>query len=420
MTCRYCGTALPDGALFCGECGQPVTAAKSDDAPTGSSVIVAAARSARAGGSRADAGADERAEAAVPESHDPPPPAAGFSIADLAFSSPGETSQPEDDDRDLPDGSPLDHSAPADPARCPQCGEVMAAGDVFCGECGFVVRTVTPPSGINLITLGEFPADPDAPEPEDPADEQHEQHEERAGEQPSHPSASLTAAAAPAAAPAAASGAPDADATTEVEPLSADAGVGAPHDAAEVDELVVESGPGFAPAAEADPDLEFDDPLPFSEAEAEAEAKSAVKLSPRSRPIPDPFPWGTDQPLREDLEATRLVADSASGTRYVLQFSTGESVTVAGSGLIGRNPSMQPGEYVDQLVPIFDAGKSVSKTHLEFGQEAGRFWVSDRYSTNGSVIRQPDTEPRRCDAGRRYFIARGTRVDVGEQFFVVS
>jgi hypothetical protein len=88
--------------------------------------------------------------------------------------------------------------------------------------------------------------------------------------------------------------------------------------------------------------------------------------------------------------------------------------------LIGRNPSMQPGEYVDQLVPIFDAGKSVSKTHLEFGQEAGRFWVSDRYSTNGSVIRQPDADPRRCDAGRRYFIARGTRVDLGEQFCVVS
>jgi hypothetical protein len=81
---------------------------------------------------------------------------------------------------------------------------------------------------------------------------------------------------------------------------------------------------------------------------------------------------------------------------------------------------MQPGEYVDQLVPIFDAGKSVSKTHLEYGQEGGRFWISDRYSTNGSTIRQPDTEPRRADPGRRYFVARGTRVDLGEQFFVVS
>jgi predicted nucleic acid-binding Zn ribbon protein len=348
MTCRYCGTALPEGALFCGECGQPV-------------------------------GSD-----AAVESDDVAAPTAGFSIADLAFSSPGETSGPDDDQQELPDGIPLDHAHSAEGgAHCPQCGESMARGDVFCGECGFVVRTVSPPVGGNLINLGEFPPDPDA--------------------------------------------------TTEVEPLSiadGDAEVDDDPDAgdpSDIDDLVLESSPAFvAPDAEPDPDLEFDDPLPFSEAEADAQAdakpavKSAAKASPRSRPIPDPFPWGTEQPLREDLEATRLVADSASGTRYVLQFSTGESVTVAGSGLVGRNPSMQPGEYVDQLVPIFDAGKSVSKTHLEFGQEAGRFWVTDRYSTNGSVIRQPDAEARRCDAGRRYFIARGTRVDVGEQFFVVS
>jgi hypothetical protein len=235
----------------------------------------------------------------------------------------------------------------------------------------------------------------------------------------------------------------DADSTTEVERLSSDdVGSDEPdsdesgsddretdvdHDgdadddddadeALEIDSLVVEAAPAVRADPDADPDLDFDDPLPFSE----QPVVPPVQGTPRSRPIPDPFPWGIEQPLREDLEATRLVADSASGTRYVLQFSTGESVTVAGSGLIGRNPAMQPGEYVDQLVPIFDAGKSVSKTHLEFGQEAGRFWVSDRYSTNGSVIRQPDAEPRRCDPGRRYFIARGTRVDVGEQFFVVS
>ena len=408
MTCRYCGTALPDGALFCGECGQPVAASASDDAPTGASAIVAAARSVRdSGGS----GATGAVRVIVAESDETAHPSTGFSIADLAFSSPGETSQPDDDDRDLPDGSPpagspRDHGDASEPAsHCPQCGEPMAKGDVFCGECGFVLRTVTPPSGINLITLGEFPADPDEPASEIVAR--------------------------------------DADATTEVERLS-DASAADDDDAAdddgddaagddddadddaaddsfvdaeEMDQLIVEPAAGFAPPEpEADPDLEFDDPLPFSE----PEARSVAKGSPRSRPIPDPFPWGTDQPLREDLEATRLVADSATGTRYVLQFSTGESVTVAGSGLIGRNPSMQPGEYVDQLVPIFDAGKSVSKTHLEFGQEAGRFWVSDRYSTNGSVIRQPDAEPRRCDAGRRYFIARGTRVDVGEQFFVVS
>ena len=410
MNCRYCGTALPEGALFCGECGQPVTAAHSDAAATGSSVIVPAARSVRGSGSASGI--------AVVDSEESAPATIGFSIADLAFSSPGETSQPEDDDRELPDGAPLDGADPSDSsARCPQCGEAMAQGDVFCGECGFVVRTVSPPAGDGsepdpavpfvvlpeLIDLGEFSADPEVPEPEVPG--------------PEVPGPAAAAAEARDVDPEAR----DADATTEVESLDLEAEPDA-DDSAGVDDLVLESGPGSAqPEPEEDPDLEFDDPLPFSEPQrADAEAKPRTSQSTRSRPIPDPFPWGAEQPVREDLEATRLVADPAAGTRYVLQFSTGESVTVAGSGLVGRNPSMQPGEYVDQLVPIFDAGKSVSKTHLEFGQEAGRFWVSDRYSTNGSVIRQPDAEPRRCDAGRRYFIARGTRVDVGEQFFVVS
>lgn len=122
----------------------------------------------------------------------------------------------------------------------------------------------------------------------------------------------------------------------------------------------------------------------------------------------------------EDIEVTRIVSESLPGERYVLQFSTGESVAVRGSGLVGRNPTPEPGEYVDQLVPLFDAGKSVSKTHLEFGQENGRFWVSDRFSTNGSVVRGPDVDARRCEPGRRYLVSRGTRVDIGEQFFVVS
>ena len=255
----------------------------------------------------------------------------------------------------------------------------MARGDVFCGECGFVVRTVTPPSGINLITLGEFPADPEAPEPE-PSSSRARPSSTRDARRPTPTRRPKS------------SGLDDADATTRTTRTTLRRRCGR-------DRPPRASSPAprsLTPEPEADPDLEFDDPLPFSE----PEIKPAAKGSPRSRPIPDPFPWGTEQPLREDLEATRLVADSASGTRYVLQFSTGESVTVAGSGLIGRNPSMQPGEYVDQLVPIFDAGKSVSKTHLEFGQEAGRFWVSDRYSTNGSVIRQPEAEPRRCDAGQ--------------------
>ncbi len=108
------------------------------------------------------------------------------------------------------------------------------------------------------------------------------------------------------------------------------------------------------------------------------------------------------------------------GQNYVLQFSTGEIVAVTGSGLIGRNPSPQPTEYFDHLVTIVDPARSVSKTHLEFGQERGALWISDRFSANGTVVVVPGDAPRRCDPGKRINVARGSRVDIAEQYFIVS
>jgi hypothetical protein len=123
----------------------------------------------------------------------------------------------------------------------------------------------------------------------------------------------------------------------------------------------------------------------------------------------------------QDLEATRIVrSGQRRGERFVLQFSTGESFTVYGTGLIGRNPQPEPGEYFDQLVRVLDPSRSVSKVHLEFGQEAGSFWVKDRYSGNGTIIREPEAMPIHCRPEKRFRIARGTRVEIGEQFFIVS
>jgi hypothetical protein len=156
-------------------------------------------------------------------------------------------------------------------------------------------------------------------------------------------------------------------------------------------------------------------PMPPS---AAAPADAAVPVSPVPVPAPAADEHADDD--HEDVEATRLVRNRKGGERFVLQFSTGENSTVYGTGLIGRNPVLQPGEFVDQLVTIVDPGKSVSKTHLEFGQTSGVFWVSDRFSANGTVVRQPDARPQRLDAGKRQPVVRGTRIDMGEQFFVVS
>ena len=187
-------------------------------------------------------------------------------------------------------------------------------------------------------------------------------------------------------------------------------------------------------------------PVPPSAAAAASAASSALA---GTAPL-DPFPWGLpagsveidlespilvapallgsaeealaipDRPGNLDLEQTRIVGNKPVEARFVLQFSTGESVTLSGTGILGRNPTPEPGEYFDSLVTIIDPGRSVSKTHLEFGQEAGSFWLSDRYSGNGTVVRDPELAPVRCEAGKRYFVLRGSRVDIGEQFFVVS
>jgi hypothetical protein len=118
------------------------------------------------------------------------------------------------------------------------------------------------------------------------------------------------------------------------------------------------------------------------------------------------------------LEAAPPVAPAVRP--FTLSFSTGESVVVAGSGLIGRRPIAQPGEQVDQLVAISDPARSVSKTHLEFGVEAGELWICDRYSGNGTVAHPLGGVARLCEAGRRYRVTRGTRVEIGDQWFDVS
>ena len=178
-----------------------------------------------------------------------------------------------------------------------------------------------------------------------------------------------------------------------------------------------------APEPEPEPE-----PEPQPEPAVEAPAPSPLVVHD-PLPAADPDPWKPPARLlraaptpvvEDDIEKTRIVANPITGQRFVLQFSTGESVTIFGTGIVGRNPVPEPAEYFDHVVTIVDPGKSVSKTHLEFGEAAGMFWVSDRFSGNGTVIREPDSAPRRCEPGKRYRVARGTRVTMGEQFFVVS
>jgi hypothetical protein len=302
--------------------------------------------------------------------------------------------------------------------NCEVCGTELPHGAMFCGECGRAVgtrttQTIHPDSGMPVDSSDELAASVPV-ESRDTAIIQpilQERLPELDTELPVEE--------------------PSDHELVDVEAVRAEAVRAEPVDAepAEIEQdlppdLVAEENAadedafdGGAPAVEPEPLPPLVTELPRRRSLISA---SSEILPPR----PDPFPWGDRGSAifsdSDELEQTLIVPRRDTGERFVLQFSTGESVTVFGSGLLGRNPTPQPTEYFDQLVSITDPGKSVSKTHLEFGQEAGAFWVSDRFSGNGSTVREPESSPRRLVAGKRYRIVRGTRVDIGEQFFVVS
>ena len=158
------------------------------------------------------------------------------------------------------------------------------------------------------------------------------------------------------------------------------------------------------------------------EADGQATVESSSPFAPGRRLHPvNPTPPSRQGAHTHGSHVALTGGDAAAGGgAFMLQFSTGEDLEVRGTGLIGRRPMPQPSEHFDRLVQIIDPGMSVSKTHLEFGQHDGELWVSDRFSGNGTVIRRPDATMVRCEPGRRYLVPRGSRVEIGDQYFQVG
>lgn len=110
----------------------------------------------------------------------------------------------------------------------------------------------------------------------------------------------------------------------------------------------------------------------------------------------------------------------SEGTAFVLTVDDGRSVTVSGSGLIGRNPQARPGEVVDELVAIDDPGRSLSRTHALFGVDGDRFWVEDRGSANGTVVVSADGITTRAFPGKKVPVPADGRVEIGERVVTVQ
>ncbi|MGP0222596.1 RDD family protein [Paenarthrobacter sp. NCHU4564] len=120
----------------------------------------------------------------------------------------------------------------------------------------------------------------------------------------------------------------------------------------------------------------------------------------------------------DDVERTQLRPGTARVQAVLrVRIDDGQDVQLAGSVLLGRNPAPQPGESVEQLLPVPDPGRSISKTHLHLRVDGDGIWVTDRNSTNGTAVATPDGIQTRLTPAEPVFVRPGSTVHFGDRSF---
>ncbi|RXR23565.1 FHA domain-containing protein [Oerskovia turbata] len=161
---------------------------------------------------------------------------------------------------------------------------------------------------------------------------------------------------------------------------------------------------------------------------ASPSGSAPVTPSPALGPLAVPATTATPAPAHEepDWDSTRLSAreirheahEATPTPGAVLELESGQRVPLTGPALVGRNPQASGGE-ARTLVRVEDPTRSVSKTHVELGFDAGGLWVQDRGSTNGTVLLRPGGAPVALDPGVRVPVPVGSVITVGDRRIVV-
>ena len=109
---------------------------------------------------------------------------------------------------------------------------------------------------------------------------------------------------------------------------------------------------------------------------------------------------------------------------YVQEWSIllddGRRIALDGLVLLGRNPQPKAGEEDAQLIKIADETRTVSKSHLAVGVDAGGVYVIDRGSTNGSTVSTTNGLSTRCKAGEMVRVGEGAIVSIGDHWLEIT
>ena len=147
-------------------------------------------------------------------------------------------------------------------------------------------------------------------------------------------------------------------------------------------------------------------------------------------PVPQNSPAGPS-PAYEDFGRYAAAADDFAdqaavgpGSPYVQDWSIllddGRRIAVEGLVLLGRNPQPKAGEEDAQLIKIADETRTVSKSHLAVGVDAGGIYIVDRGSTNGSTVSTTNGLSSRCRAGEMVRVGDGAIVSIGDHWLEIT
>ena len=127
------------------------------------------------------------------------------------------------------------------------------------------------------------------------------------------------------------------------------------------------------------------------------------------QPAP-PAPPVAPSPAPDTGRPGGVVVATADGGRF----------TVTGTALLGRNPQPRDGEQVAVAVPINDLQRSVSKTHAALRWDGRSLWLTDRGSTNGTVVVGPSGHAQQLRPWEELAVQPGSTIQLGDQTVTVT
>jgi uncharacterized RDD family membrane protein YckC len=122
-------------------------------------------------------------------------------------------------------------------------------------------------------------------------------------------------------------------------------------------------------------------------------------------------------------DAADQTADGSSSPYdqdWSILLDDGRRIAVEGLVLLGRNPQPKAGEEDAQLIKIADETRTVSKSHLAVGVDAGGIYIVDRGSTNGSTVSTTNGMSSRCRAGEMVRVGDGAIVSIGDHWLEIT